>query len=60
MNQVYRGMLASICLTCVIWTGGCGDTTNSVELPANPELAPGRPSAVDSKAPEIRTTNEHQ
>lgn len=59
MNQVCREMLAIICTACVTWTGGCGGATNTVEIPANPELAPQHPPVVGSTAPETRTTTEH-
>ena len=31
---------------------GCGDSSNSVEMPANPEPAPGAPTGVGTAAGE--------
>ena len=50
--------------TCIVIVGlfaaaavaGCGGSSNSVEMPANPEPAPGVPTAVGTAAGEKSAT----
>ena len=50
--------------TCIVIAGlllaaavsGCGDSSNTVEMPANPEPAPGVPTGVGTAAGEKSAT----
>jgi hypothetical protein len=60
MRRCLNLLLNLILAVVVNTTAGCGDGTNSIEMPANPEPAPGSPSAVGTSAPAIGTANDHQ
>lgn len=52
MNRNYFRLIVIAGLLSAAAVSGCGDSSNTVEMPANPEPAPGSPTGVGTAAAE--------